>query len=267
MSTPLTISLCISTYNSPISLGLCLDSVLLQTRIPDEIIIGDDGSTEETKKLIECYKSKFKVPLVHCWHPDEGYRLAAARNNCFRSAKGSYLIQIDGDLILHNRFVNDHVEFAKPNTFLCGGRSLINKKATVSLQHQQSLDWNLITSNLSKSYNAFRSVSMALLVYLFKRGYRQTKYVIGANMSFWKHDLMRVNGYDENFKGWGKEDNDIAIRLFLAGTKVRFLKHAAITYHLDHSHRPVDNLNVLLLENTYKSKSFFAKNGIVKDGQ
>jgi hypothetical protein len=53
-------------------------------------------------------------------------------------------------------------------------------------------------------------------------------------MAFWKNDLLNVNGYNEEFSGWGKEDNDIASRLINAGVKLRFLKFGAIAYHLHH---------------------------------
>lgn len=49
-------TLIISTYNRPEALSVCLDSVRFQTVMPDEVIVGDDGSTSETKDLIESFK-------------------------------------------------------------------------------------------------------------------------------------------------------------------------------------------------------------------
>lgn len=46
----MTVSLIISTYNSPKALDLCLMSVLQQSVLPDEVLIADDGSNEETRK-------------------------------------------------------------------------------------------------------------------------------------------------------------------------------------------------------------------------
>ena len=53
-------SLIIATYNWPAALELVLLSLLKQSRLPDEIIIADDGSTKETKQLIEGYNNKFQ---------------------------------------------------------------------------------------------------------------------------------------------------------------------------------------------------------------
>ena len=52
----MTVSLIISTYNSPKALDLCLMSVLQQSVLPDEVLIADDGSNEETRKIVEEFK-------------------------------------------------------------------------------------------------------------------------------------------------------------------------------------------------------------------
>ena len=72
------ISLIISTYNSPKYLALALNSVLMQTRMPDEVIVADDGSGEETRMLIAKFQKQFKVPLIHVWQPDEGFRVPSS---------------------------------------------------------------------------------------------------------------------------------------------------------------------------------------------
>lgn len=46
-------SLIVSTYNRPDALFLCLESIKRQKLLPDEVIVGDDGSTDETKEVIE----------------------------------------------------------------------------------------------------------------------------------------------------------------------------------------------------------------------
>ena len=96
----MTISLIISTYNWPEALSRCLDSVMSQTVQPTEIIIADDGSTIETKHVIDDYSRRSVVPIVHVWHEDDGFRLSMIRNKAIVRAKGEYIIQIDGDVVL-----------------------------------------------------------------------------------------------------------------------------------------------------------------------
>ena len=74
MKPSFTSSLVISTYNWPEALSLVLKSVNNQKVLPDEIIIADDGSSDETKDVIEMFKDKLKSPLIHVWHKDEGFR-------------------------------------------------------------------------------------------------------------------------------------------------------------------------------------------------
>ncbi|MFH1561947.1 MAG: glycosyltransferase [Nitrospirota bacterium] len=121
------ISLFITTYNWPEALELCLMSVLRQTLTPDEIIIADDGSKEDTQRLIESYTPEFSVPLVHVWQEDKGFRAASIRNKAVAQSRFSYLIFIDGDMILDRNFIGDHLKFAEKNCFLQGSRVLLDK--------------------------------------------------------------------------------------------------------------------------------------------
>jgi len=260
------VSLCISTYNWPEALELCLESVLLQTHLPAEIIIGDDGSTEETKFLIDDLRPKFSIPLKHIWQPDEGFKLAQIRNKSFASATGDYIIQIDGDLVLNKYFIEDHLRFAQSGTFISGARSLIGVADTKQLFQYKNITQVARQFKLQKKYNAIRFLPAAYVMHQLQKGNKQIKYVLGANMSFWKEDILKVNGYNEDFKGWGKEDNDLAIRLWNAGIELHFLKFAGIVYHLYHKEASKERMqqNELLLIEAMRQKQTFVPNGLRK---
>src|SRR5438309_2028957 len=119
-------SLIISTYNWPSALQLCLQSVLQQSVLPAEIIIADDGSTEETKTLIDHMATQCPVPLLHVWQPDEGFQLSKIRNRAIAKAAMPYIIQIDGDLLLHQHFIKDHFHIQEPGYFVSGSRVLLS---------------------------------------------------------------------------------------------------------------------------------------------
>jgi glycosyltransferase involved in cell wall biosynthesis len=230
-----TCSLVISTYNSPKALRLCLESVLAQSVKPNEIVIADDGSGEATKLLIEEFQKNSTIPLQHVWHKDNGYQLSAIRNKAFAVCKFDYIIQIDGDLILHHHFVKDHLNFAKGGMFASGARTNINEATTKKFLQQKTTErLYYFSKGLEKRYNAFR---LGLLKFINKHVQKSAKnmlFVLGCNMAFWKKDLLKVNGYNEEFTAWGKEDNDIAARLMNAGVKCRFLKFGAVVFHLWH---------------------------------
>jgi hypothetical protein len=56
-----------------------------------------------------------------------------------------------------------------------------------------------------------------------------------CNLSVWRDDLVRVNGLDESYEGWGLEDSDLVIRLLHAGVKHRSARFAAPVFHLWHA--------------------------------
>ena len=123
-------SLIISTYNWPASLELVLKSVSAQVYLPDEVIIADDGSGNDTKRLIDQLRPGFPVPLIHVWHEDEGFRKTIILNKAIYKSSADYIIQIDGDVILEKHFIGDHLASAEPATFLRGTRALLNETKT-----------------------------------------------------------------------------------------------------------------------------------------
>lgn len=259
------VSLCISTYNFPDALELCLMSILRQTQMPLEVIIGDDGSAAQTKELINSFRLKFSIPIKHVWHPDDGFKLAEIRNKSFAAAAGEYIIQIDGDIVLNRFFIEDHIRFAKPGTFVAGTRSMLTQTSTVKIFASKNID-TIDTLEIEKRYNTYRLLPVSYVMYNIQKGPSQAKFVLGANMAFWKESIIKVNGYDENYKGWGKEDHDLSIRLINAGYQLHFLKFAAVIYHLYHKQASNGNIdkNTPLIQRALREKTIFSKNGLDK---
>ena len=210
------VSLLISTYNWKEALSLCLYSAFVQTVKPAEILIADDGSREDTRQLIDEMRANTDIPIVHVWHEDKGFRLSAIRNRSIEKAKGDYIIQIDGDIILDRHFIADHLELAEKGYFVCGSRVLLGKMSTTRLLKGIEKYPALLKQNLRFVLNAFRS--RILRRYLSNRYAKHTMLRIrGCNMAFWKEDLFRVNGYNESLEMWGQEDVEISYRLIHAG--------------------------------------------------
>ena len=259
-------SLIIATYNWPQALGLCLKSVLQQTVHPAEVIIADDGSRDETRSLIDSFRKNFPVPLHHIWHPDEGFRLAAIRNKAIAAATEPYIIQIDGDLILHPAFVADHLEMQRPGYFVAGSRVMLSEKASKQLLENNSIDLKIFGSQ-KLIINGMRSRFLRqILAERYKIGGRHRYYVKGCNMAFFKKDLITVNGYNEAFKGWGSEDREIAIRLINAGIKKQSIKMGAVCYHLYHKLTSKHNAleNEALRDEAITKKLVSAQEGLNK---
>lgn len=226
-------SLLISTYNRPDALELSLLSVLQQDVMPDEIIIADDGSGASTKDLIEQVRPRFNIPLFHVWQADEGFQLSKIRNKAIAKSTKEYIIQIDGDVILHERFVSDHIAFAQEGTFVTGSRVLMNEALTNKVLRNRLVKLSPFSKGIKNLTNGLR---IRLLRSFFGRRYKSKDvfYMRGCNMAFWRKDLIAVNGYNEEFVGWGREDSEIAVRLINIGLRKRTLKFGGIVFHIHH---------------------------------
>ena len=110
MDSSTSVAIIISTYNWPQALNQTLRSVANQTLLPNEVLIADDGSDERTANLIQQFKEQHPtLNIIHVWHEDNGFRLAAIRNKAIRIAQSDYIIQIDGDIILDHNFIAYHL--------------------------------------------------------------------------------------------------------------------------------------------------------------
>ncbi|EIN8667805.1 glycosyltransferase, partial [Campylobacter coli] len=130
---PKTCALIITTYNQPKRLALVLDSVKNLDPLPNEVLIADDGSKEDTAKLIQEYQKNFPCVLKHIWQEDDGFRLSQIRNKAIQASKSEYIIVIDGDMILEKNFIADHLNFSQKKIFLQGSRIILNQKETQEL--------------------------------------------------------------------------------------------------------------------------------------
>lgn len=263
MAKSASVSLLVSTYNWPEALNLCLLSIKGQTVMPGEIVIADDGSTDETRQLIESFRDKFDIPIYHVWQPDRGFRLSKIRNKAIAKSSMDYIIQIDGDLILHPEFISDHLKFRTENAFSTGGRLMMDEELSQRALKEGFCKINVFSRGISNHMNGIRS---KLLRTYFGLNFRTNDiyYMRGCNMAFWRSDLVKVNGYNEEFVGWGREDNEIAIRLINSGVRKRSIKFGAIAFHLYHkeSTRQALSDNEELLSLSINGKSEYCGMGI-----
>ena len=258
------ISLLISTYNWAEALELVLLSAIRQSLLPDEILIADDGSGESTRALIDSMRSQTTVPIHHIWHEDQGYRKTTIVNKAIEEATGDYIIQVDGDVILHKHFIHDHCAFSAPNRFIRGYRIHLNKAQAAHTLEHKIIDFPLVHHCHTIVLKAIR---FPLLSSIFRRDRLDCRRVYGCNLSFWRADAIKVNGYNNDFFGWGNDDQEFASRLVNIGIKRRKVRFALKQWHIYHpeSSREMESKNKELLQHTMKSKATYCTNGIVQD--
>lgn len=259
----MTSSLIISTYKWPKALDLVLLSVKNQKVLPTEVIIADDGSDLDTKELIKQYQLNFPVPIKHLWHEDIGFTKSVILNKAIATAQYDYIIQIDGDCIIHECFVKNHLAAAEKGVYLYGSRVNIQQEYLAKLFSIKQIKFSVFSKGIKKRT---RALYIPLLAKLYRPSANFSKKYRGCNTSYYKEDAIMINGYDENFIGWGREDSEFALRLHNNGIKGKRLRYQGILYHIFHVEKSKSNLelNNEIELNTIKSKLKKCINGLDK---
>lgn len=266
-------SIIISTYNQPEWLRKVLMGYLQQTVIDFDIIIADDGSSEETAQLIEEFQYESDLEITHVWQADEGFRKTKILNKAILNSHNDYLIFTDGDCIPRKDFVEKHLHFKKEGHFLSGGYfklpldiSQIITDKDIVLQSCFNVKW-LLEHGIKSSFklNKFNSEGKKEQ---FLNRFTPTKATWdGMNASAFKEDLLAVNGFDERMQ-YGGEDRELGERLMNNGIKPIQIRYSAICVHLHHD-RSYANANAILTnklirKDTRKERKIWTEFGIKK---
>ncbi|MGN0902812.1 MAG: glycosyltransferase, partial [Succinivibrio sp.] len=206
------ISVIISTYNKPHQLELIFKALNYQTDRQFEVIIADDGSSQETATLVSKMTVAATYPVTHVWQKDEGFRLSRIRNLAAKKAKGEYLIFLDGDCIPRPSFISTHRKLAEKNMLVAGNRILLKKDFSEFVVTRQEPVWTYsFTKWVSVFFKGGINRLHPLIVFPYFQKLRNLKNkwkkARGCNFALFKEDYYKVNGCDESFEGWGYEDS------------------------------------------------------------
>ena len=230
----------VTTYNRPDALAALLAGYQAQRDAQFELLIADDGSTDDTRRVIEGFKSRAPFPVTHVWHEDRGFRAAAIRNRALAATRADYIVFSDGDCVPVPRFVAQHLRLAERGWFVAGNRILLSEGFTRRVLRDE-LPIHEWTFGAWLGAWFRRDINRWLpLVTLPDGGFRKAapqrwEGVKTCNLAAWRDDLLRVNGLDETYSGWGLEDSDLVIRLLHAGVKHKSARFAAPVFHLWHA--------------------------------
>lgn len=191
-----TVAVIIPCYNYAKYLGECIDSLLRQSRVPDEIIVVDDESPDNTKEVCEKYAH---AGVKYIWQKNKG--LSGSRNTGIKAAKSQYVMCLDADDMLKPDAIKEHLALVDENSIAqCG---LMEFGATVG---------------------TFRPMGASIEIL------RKTNTVY-CNAMYPKSMWEKIGGYDESETmrlGW--EDYEFWIRALKAGYKVNTSNYIALLY-------------------------------------
>lgn len=266
MNTPV-ISLIISVYNNFTWLKLILDALHFQSFKDFEVVIADDGSDNQTCRLIEEYVgSHNQFPILHAWHKDQGWRKNMALNNAVRKSSGEYLVFIDGDCVPHPDFLRDHFRLRQKGIVMGGRRIESLKYINDMMESFTTLPKNFFGKVRLRILKNIFSVPLNASLSQLRRSLRfpfvfgkpigiKSQGILGANFGLYRSDLEKVNGFDERYLAPGTgEDCDLDQRLGNAGILHKKASHYALMVHKCHSRLDWSSEeNARLLEDTKRN--------------
>ncbi|WP_314348330.1 glycosyltransferase [Fusobacterium massiliense] len=252
------------------ALFLCL---LKQKKQPDELIITDDGSSQKVLDFIGDLIPKAQFKVKHIYQEDKGFRKTRALNNGVRNSIGDLLIFCDQDLIFGEEYIETIAKNIKNDIFLMGRAHHITEaeKSIILSDINKIATYNEIVQKIPSKYietikkmlKEDRKRRLLKTFKLAKRGIR----LVGMSYALMKDSYIKVNGYDENYIGWGQEDDDFGNRLTVAGIKGKELVTKNIQLHLWHYSDPTkvhssnEEYYYKRKEEIFSKKDFYCKNG------
>jgi glycosyltransferase involved in cell wall biosynthesis len=263
------ISVIVTTYNREDALDAVLRSLALQNDTDFEVIVADDGSRAATATTVEAWKGKVGRRLDYVWHDDRGFRAAEIRNRAILASRGVYCIFLDGDCITRPDFVAMHRRLAEQGCFVTGNRILLSPALTDKVLRDRLAPetWTAarwLAERLRGGVNrlsALLHLPLGPLRRLRRNAWRGAR---SCNLAIWRADLDRVDGFDGDYSGWGKEDSDIIVRLLHAGLARKDGVFATGVLHLWHADYGRDRLveNERKLSDSLASDRVRARRGL-----
>lgn len=267
------LSVIISTYNAIEWLEKVLWGYSVQEFKDFELLIADDGSTEETANLLKKFQDEVSFPIVHVWQEDDGFQKSRILNKAIMAANSPYLVMSDGDCIPRKDFLQVHFDRREKGYFLSGGYFMLPMSISEAITKEDivsgkcfDLDW-LKDQGLKDSFKNNKLTAGKLKAGLLNAITPTNASWNGHNASGWTEDIKAVNGFDERMQ-YGGQDRELGERLMNKGLKSKQIRYSAICLHLDHprgyKNEASIQKNQAIRKSTRDDKKAWTPFGIVK---
>jgi len=234
------IALCVVTYQRPRNLTLVLESIVAQRGVSPgqmELVVSDDGSTDQTPQLVEEFRRRVRFPVSFVTHPHLTFQAARCRNAGAAATRAPYLLFLDGDCILPPQHVATHLKHRRRGVVFSGDYGRLDETASKCVTAETIRRGEFSDLLGATERRRLQKLDLKSRFYNFVRHPTKPRSLRSGDFSIWREDYQRINGFDENFCGWGGEDDDLGWRLRRAGMRIQSLMRWTYSYHLWH---PVD---------------------------
>ena len=233
------IAVLVSSYQRPDHLRRCLLSISMQQGVEGrfEVVVTDDGSTDESCETVLRFAREAWFPVHLTSNPHDGFQLARCRNEGVAACSAPYLLFVDGDCLLPPDHLRIHLEYRRPG--FVNGSDYLRLGPRVS----RRIDEDAVRRLDYRRHASVRQWERSIRDHIKMESYRlwgwpHNPRLVGNNIALWRRDFERVNGFDQKFRHWGWEDDDLSLRLRQAGLQLRSIRHRTRIYHLWHEPDP-----------------------------
>jgi GT2 family glycosyltransferase len=256
----MSVSLIITVYKDYEALALVLDSITKQTLLPNQVIIAHDTIDEGIQPILSAHSHSLN--LLHIDQVDTGFNKNRILNKAILASDHEFLIFVDGDCLLHERFIEEHRKHLVQGVFTAGRRIDLDAKTSNQVRQfgLQQLGFFRMLSNRTKRVEEAFYIKSPLV------SSKKTPKLLGCNMGWCKSDLIALNGFDMDYTlpGYG-EDTDLEFRALRSGMSAKNMRWKALQYHLHHE-RPDREIDIgksrEMFENKREIGYFYCENGL-----
>ena len=255
MTEPRPASVIVGTYNDASIIETTLAALAVQSFSDFELVLADDGSDQDHAPILAKWAPRFARGIQHITQEKSGFRKARVLNRAVLAARFDPLIVMDMDCLPHRDFVRNHVAYVEPGTAITGRRTHVSREIVPSPE-------KILESGLGFGPASLVRLWLSGKARIIEHGFvspilyeSHNLRLHGSNYSICRKDILAVNGWNEEFEGWGDEDSDLGLRLQHSGVRIRNLRNKVIQFHLMHDQLPsVNPKNDALLDRTKRER-------------
>lgn len=199
-----TLGVVVPCYNEADTISSCLDGLIMQGTVIDEIIIVDNNSSDKTEAIVKMYMKKYKkIILLH----EKKQGVQFARNTGLAEAKSDIIARIDADTIVKKKWASALVDFydAKIHS---------NVGAASGQTHYFDIPFPRITQFFTNVFTHFANQKLA-----------DSHTIYGANMSLRREAWQRIKN-DVCMRPGIMEDQDLGYHIIKAGFSTGYIARA-----------------------------------------
>lgn len=226
----------VTTFQRPRHLQLVLESILVQSDVDGrfELCVTDDGSMDETASVVRTLSERASFPVSFVTHEHVTFEAARCRNDGVRNTAAPYLLFLDGDCLIPRDHLAIHLQNRKRGVAMIGDAARLDEGTSEQVDGATICANGLPALISNAERRRLRKVSFKYGLYNLLRHPTKPYKLRSGNFAIWREDIERVNGFDENFQGWGGEDDDLGRRLRRASVRLESIVRQTHAYHLWH---------------------------------